>query len=44
MPGGVFVIGHPSSEHDAEGEEDGGEDERAEQQDSRTPLVMLKLR
>lgn len=39
----VVVVGHPPTEHDAEGEEDCGNDERAEQQHRRTPLVAPEL-
>jgi len=38
-PGGVCVVGHPAAEHDAEGEENGRDDQRGEQENGRTPLV-----
>ena len=43
-PGSILiVVGHPTTEQDAEREEGCGDDERAEQQHRRTPLVATEL-
>lgn len=37
------VVGHPATEHDAEREEDCGDDERAQEQHRRASLVAPEL-